>query len=90
MARTRKGMLERERFSEGTCPICGKIFGIPDSSLWAYKTQKGKPGVQKWNYFCSWKCFRIHEKKYEDYMKKNDGRKKRWKKTKESDPIHAL
>lgn len=72
-------MTERERFSEATCPICGKLFGIPDSQLWAYKLQRKKRGTSGYIYFCSWKCFRIHEKQHEEYMRENDGRRTRWK-----------
>lgn len=70
---------ERERFTQETCPICGKVFGIPDSGLWVYKIKIWKKG---WHctYLCSWKCFRVFEKQRSEYMKENDGRKTRWKK----------
>ena len=81
-------MTERERFSEATCPICGKCFGIPDSGLWVYKFQwqRSRSGkdANVVEYFCSWKCFRIHEKQHEEFMKENDGRRTRWKKIRDS------
>lgn len=82
--RRKTGTTERERFSEATCPICGKRFGIPDSGLWVYKSQWQRKGVQRFTYFCSWKCFRIHEKQREEFMRENDGRKTRWKRLRDS------
>lgn len=78
--RRRQGMTERERFTQETCPVCGKIFGIPDSGLWVYKIETQKKGLQRCTYLCSWTCFRVYEKQHEAYMKENDGRKTRWKK----------
>lgn len=69
---------ERERFSTATCPVCGKVFGIPDSVLWVYKIRL--KGMQSPTYMCGWTCFRIYEKQHEEYRKANDGRKTRWKK----------
>ena len=69
---------ERERFSLATCPVCGKVFGIPDAGLWVYKIRL--KGMQTPTYMCSWKCFRIYEKQHEEYKRQNDGRRTRWKK----------
>ena len=69
---------KRERYSTATCPMCGKVFLIPDVRMWVYKIiPKGK---QTPVYMCSWKCFRVHEKQHEEYKRQNDGRKTRWKK----------
>ncbi len=74
---------ERERWSEEECPICKKIFVVPDSGIYAYKIQHHKKGIQRWTYYCSWKCLRIAQKQHEEHMKTHDGRKTRWQKQKE-------
>lgn len=44
----------RKTIDEHVCPVCGKIFYIPDSKTWVYRAMiknRHKP-------VCSWGCMR--------------------------------
>lgn len=45
-----------------TCPICKKVYLVPDSSMWVYKRPKPDQ-YGNTSYFCSWTCLRIYDAK---------------------------
>lgn len=56
-------MNEGLQVSTKKCPVCGKTFDILYCDIWAYKDQKY--GSQGFRYYCSYKCKREFERKYE-------------------------
>lgn len=56
-------MNEGLQVSTKICPVCKKMFDILYCDLWAYKDQKY--GSQGYRYYCSYKCKREFERKYE-------------------------
>ena len=48
------------------CPICGKMFAVPDRTDYVYKRIRNTHKTNKTViYFCSWTCYRKDEKKRE-------------------------
>ena len=52
------------------CPICGKVFYVPDRVSWVYRERVYSRGGDKTTYFCTWGCFRKNEKDVEEERRK--------------------
>lgn len=52
------------------CPICGKRFEPPDTSIWAYKRYVSSTS---YIFFCSWGCLREDERRRDEAYKKKHG-----------------
>lgn len=57
---------------EHTCPVCGKLFQVPNVDDWVYRKNR----YNERYILCSWTCYRVVEKEMEGRVKKR-GRKKR-------------
>lgn len=57
---------------EHRCPVCGKLFYVPDFSEWAYRMSVN--GHLK--LFCSWTCYRKQEKERDE--KRLQSKRDKW------------
>ena len=64
-----------KRFEDMICPVCKRVFTVPDPGMWAYKIYKLKTG--RYQCACSWKCIQKHNRQAEEEkQKKREERKK--------------
>lgn len=55
----------REREAIKTCPVCGKVFYIPQLTIWAYKKNvKRKDTNHNMLYFCRYNCKRKYDEQF--------------------------
>lgn len=65
-----------KRFEEMICPVCKRVFSVPDPGMWAYKIWNKKSS--RYQCVCRWKCLLEDEKrKEEEAQKKRAARKKK-------------